>query len=183
MARKAVSESSLNVVSMTIENPEPNSVQLSFTQTFETDSKYYPTLYPFNGSFYLIDKPDNPAFASIRTPKVVAQNGTESQVPAQTVNITFPDEFTRYVLLAFESENFTIALRGNGDLKQGSLPKTTVSYDQNITMKGRPMQPFCNRCANAVQASIDCQASSCCLSTPRILLPVTAQIRTALHQS
>lgn len=136
MARKAISESTLNVTSMTITNPKPDSVELSFKQTFYTQSKYHPTLYPFNASFYMIDNVDNPAFASIRTPKVQAANGTESEVPPQTVNITFPDEFTRYVLLAYQSEEFTIALRGNGDLKQGSLPKTTVSYNQNLTMKG-----------------------------------------------
>lgn len=46
------------------------------------------------------------------------------------------DEFTRYVLLSLASEEFTIALRGQGDLKQGILPKTNVDYNTNITMKG-----------------------------------------------
>lgn len=103
---------------------------------FYSDSKYHPTLYPFNASFYILDNENNPPFASIRTPQIKASNGSQSEVPLQRVNITHPDEFTRYVLLALGSEEFTVALRGKGDLKTGALPKTGVTYDKNITMKG-----------------------------------------------
>ncbi|KAJ9656055.1 hypothetical protein H2198_005215 [Neophaeococcomyces mojaviensis] len=119
---------------MSIENPGPESVTFSFDQTLYTSSKYHPTLYPFNASFYLLDS--QMPFASIQTPQIQATNGTKSTVPPQQVNITHMDEFTKYVLLALASEEFTVALRGEGDLKQGSLPKTSVDYDKNITMKG-----------------------------------------------
>ena len=122
---------------MAIQNPTPDSVELGFTQMFYSDSKYDPTLYPFNASFYMLDNDDNPPFASIRTPKITkVSNGTETEVPLQRVNITHMDEFTRYVLLAFSSEEFTVALRGNGDLSTGAMPRTGVKYDQNITLKG-----------------------------------------------
>jgi len=121
---------------MSIQNPTPDSVELGFSQVFYSDSKYHPTLYPFNASFYMLDNENNPPFASIRTPKVEAANGTESEVPLQLVNITHPEEFTRYVLLALGSEEFAVALRGDGDLSTGALPRTGVSYDKNISMKG-----------------------------------------------
>ena len=139
MAKSQVAESRLEVKSMDIESPTPKSIELAFTQVLHSNSSYHPTLYPFNASFYLVDKRDNPPFASIRTPEFEARNGAESQVPLQRVNITHPDEFTRYVLTALDRENFTIALRGTGDLKLGSLPKTSVDYDQNITMKGEKL--------------------------------------------
>lgn len=136
LARNQIKDSKLNVTSMTILNPTPDSVDMSFQQVFISDSKYHPTLYPFNASFYLLDGANNPPFASIQTPQIQAGNGVVSNVPSQKVNITHLNEFTRYVLLSLASEEFTIALRGRGDLKQGILPKTTVDYDTNITMKG-----------------------------------------------
>lgn len=137
IARRSVDDSSLQVTSMAIQNPSPDSVELGFTQVFYSGSKYHPTLYPFNASFYMLDNGNNPPFASIRTPQInKASNGTESEVPLQRVNITHMDEFTRYVLLALGSEEFTIALRGHGDLSTGALPKAGVNYDKNITMKG-----------------------------------------------
>lgn len=139
IARDNINDSSLEVTSMQILNPAPDSIELAFTQRLYTNSSYHPTLYPFNASFYLLDNRDNPPFASIQTPELQAANGTTSNVELQRVNITHLEEFTRYVLLSLASEEFTIALRGNGDLKQGGLPRTSVSYDQNITMKGTPL--------------------------------------------
>ncbi|KAK5948738.1 hypothetical protein OHC33_010161 [Knufia fluminis] len=137
VARRAADRSTLQVTSMTIQNPTPDSVELGFTQMVNNPTKYEPTLYPFNASFYMLDNADNPPFASIRTPKITkAANGTESEVPLQRVNITHMDEFTRYVLLALGSEEFTVALRGHGGLSTSSLPKTNVNYDKNITLKG-----------------------------------------------
>jgi len=137
IARKSIRDSSLQVTSMTIEDPTPDSVKLGFTQVFITKSKRHSTLLPFNASFYMLDHEDNPPFASIQTPRInKASNGTESEVPLQHVNITHMDEFTRYVLLTLGSKEFTIALRGHGGLTTGSLPKTSVTYDKNITLKG-----------------------------------------------
>ena len=137
MARKAVKHSTLEVRSMSIKNPAPNNIELSFKQVFYSNSSYSTTLYPFNASFYLLDNASNPPFASIQAPKVVASNGTEAIVEPQRVNITHMDEFTRYILLALASKEFAVALRGEGALKQGILPKTSVSYDKNIMLKGR----------------------------------------------
>lgn len=122
---------------MTIQNPSPDSVELAFTQVLRSNSSFHPTLYPFNASFYILDNESNPPFASIQTPEIKASDGLETNIEPQEVNITHPEEFTRYVLLALASEEFTIALRGDGDLKQGALPKTSVRYDQNITLKGK----------------------------------------------
>lgn len=134
IARSAADESTLDVTAMAITDPAPHHVTLSFEQVFYTNSSYRPTIYPFNASFYLPDS-DIP-FASVETPQLQGGNGTASVVPPQTVNITHPTQFTEYVLLALESKEFTIALKGTGGLKQGSLPETTVDWNKNITLKG-----------------------------------------------
>lgn len=122
---------------MVINNPTPNSVDMEFEQKFISDSNQHPTLYPFNASFYLLDNDTNPAFASIRTAEVKGGNGVVSEIPTQKVNITNIYEFTRYVLQTLAAEQFMIALRGTGGLKQGILPTTTVDYDTNITFTGK----------------------------------------------
>lgn len=136
MARDGINDSRLQVTAMSIQNPRPDNVDLAFTQVLLSNSSFHPTLYPFNASFYLTDKDSNLPYASIRTPEIKSSNGTIANVATQQVNITHPKEFTRYVLTSLASEEFTIALRGTGDLKQGSLPKVSVDYDQTIVLKG-----------------------------------------------
>jgi len=111
---------------------------MGFTQIFYSNtSTSQPTLYPFNASFYMLDNDNNPPFASIQSPEIVKiSNDTETDVPPQLVNITHMDEFTRYLRLALASESYTIALRGNGGMSTGGMPKTGIDYDKNITMNG-----------------------------------------------
>lgn len=137
IARRAFDDSSLQITSMTIENPTPDSVEMGFNQVYYSNRSTQPTLYPYNASFYLLDSGNNPAFASIRTSKLLkVSNDTDTEVPPQRIDITHMDEFTRYLILALGSENYTIGLRGHGAVSTGSMPKTSVHYDQNITMTG-----------------------------------------------
>lgn len=122
---------------MSIQNPTPDSIDLSFKQVFNTNSSYHPTLYPFNASFYLLDKQYSVPFGSIETTEIHASNGVGTDFPTQRMNISHMGRFTDYVLATLGSEEFTIALRGHGDLKEGGLPRTSVTYDKNITMKGK----------------------------------------------
>lgn len=136
IAQNAVNDAQIQLVSMSIENPTPESVDLSFKQVFNTNSSYHPTLYPFNASFYLLDQQYSVPFGSIETTEIRASNGAGTDFPLQRMNISQMDRFTKYVSTTLSSEEFTIALRGHGDLKEGALPKTSITYDKNITMKG-----------------------------------------------
>lgn len=121
---------------MAILDPTPESVELTVVERLWTNSSHHPTLYPFNASLYLLDSPKNLSFASIETTKTKAHNNATVVVGPQRVNVTHLDEFTKFVLMVAASEEFTYALRGHGDLKEGGLPKVHVDYDKNITMKG-----------------------------------------------
>lgn len=127
---------------MSILDPTPYGVELTVVERLWTNSSHHPTLYPFNASLYLLDPPgNNVSFATIQTPKVKAHNNASVVVGPTRINITHMKEFTKFVLLVARSEEFTYALRGHGDLKEGGLPKVNVDYDKNITMKGTSKIP------------------------------------------
>ena len=126
---------------MSIQNPTADSVDISFKQVLNSNSSYHPTLYPFNASFYLLDQQYSLPFATIMTNKIQASDGATTEIPSQRVNITHKNQFSQYVLTTLGSEEFTFALRGHGDLKEGILPKVLVTYDKDITMKGGTSLP------------------------------------------
>lgn len=121
---------------MSILDPTPESIELTVVERLWSNASYHPTLYPFNASLYLLDPPSNLSFASIQTSETKAHNNASVVVGPQRINITHQEQFTNFVLSVASSEEFTYALRGHGDLKQGGLPKVNVDYDKNITMKG-----------------------------------------------
>ncbi|MBA7489681.1 hypothetical protein ES702_00215 [subsurface metagenome] len=122
---------------MSILDPTPEAVELTVVERLWTNSSYHPTLYPFNASLYLLDPPgNNISFASIQTTEIKAHNNASVVVGPQRVNITHMKEFTRFVLMVASQEEFTYALRGHGQLKEGHLPKVHVDYNKTITMKG-----------------------------------------------
>jgi hypothetical protein len=133
MAQSSVNDSQLHVTSESILNPSPTGFDLELTSELESHSKYHPQLDAFEASLYLADS-DVP-FATFTTPAMKANNGTVSNVK-QHVEIQNMTEFTRYAALTLASESYTVYLRGNGGLKQGSLPKTDVDYNQEIELKG-----------------------------------------------
>lgn len=138
-ARHAVRDSRLNVTYMAILDPTPESVELTVVERLWSNSSYHPTLYPFNASLYLLNSASNLSFASIQTSEVNAHNNATVVVGPKRINITHPDQFQEFVLRVAGSEEFTYALRGHGELKEGGLPKVHVDYDKNITMKGMSM--------------------------------------------
>lgn len=133
MAQSNVNDSKLHVTAESILNPAPDAFDLDLTSELETHAKYHPQLDAFEASLYLQDS-DVP-FATFTTPAMKANNGTVSNVQ-QRVQIQNQTEFTRYAMLTLASETYTVYLRGNGGLKQGSLPKTNVDYNQEIELNG-----------------------------------------------
>lgn len=139
LAQSNINKSTLGLLSESITNPSPNSIDLDLRSVILSNSSRHPQLDAFDGSFHLEDS-DTP-FLQFRIPAVKAENGTETQV-SQRVEITNLDAFTEYTRTTLVSEEYTVRLRGKGGLKLGSLPKTTVNYNQKITTKGTTSQTF-----------------------------------------
>lgn len=133
MAQSQVNDSTLAVVSESILNPAPDSFDLDLVSQLVTSSSHHPELEAFEASLYL-DGSDVP-FISFDTPAIKANNGTESHVQ-QRVQIQNMDEFTKYTMVTLGSDQYKVYLRGKGGLKLGSLPKTTVDYNQEIDVQG-----------------------------------------------
>lgn len=135
LAQSNINKSTLGLLSESITNPSPNSIDLDLRSVILSNSSRHPQLDAFDGSFHLEDS-DTP-FLQFRIPAVKAENGTETQV-SQRVEITNLDAFTEYTRTTLVSEEYTVRLRGKGGLKLGSLPKTTVNYNQKSPPKVPP---------------------------------------------
>lgn len=134
IARSTVNKSQIEVTSMSITKPTPNTAEVALTEVFLSNSSKSATLSAFTASLYLLGR-DAP-FINLNIPKLTGKNGTEVQI-AQQINITDLSEYTRYVETVLASEQYTMVLEGSGGLKMGSLPSTTVHYNKNISMAGK----------------------------------------------
>ncbi|CZT18489.1 uncharacterized protein RCC_04334 [Ramularia collo-cygni] len=133
LAREGVANSELVPTREAFLNPAPDSFDLELDTILLSDSKFHPTLDPFNGSLYL-DGSESP-FAYINVPEIKAKNGTVAHV-AQRVQVADQMQFQNYCITALSSETYTLRLKGKGSLKQGSLQSVSVNYDQPVESKG-----------------------------------------------
>jgi hypothetical protein len=133
IAQHDINKGSLAILSQSITDPTPDSIELNLRSAIISHSSHHPNLDAFNGSFYLEDS-DTP-FLSFEVPAVKAVNGTEAEVH-QHVPITHLDAFSQYTTTNLVSDEYNVYLRGKGGLKLSGLPKTTVDYNQKISIRG-----------------------------------------------
>lgn len=134
LAQSNINKGTIAILSESITDPTPDAVTIDLRSVLLTHSKYHPQLDSFDGSFYL-EGSDTPFIEDLHIPPVKARNGTETEVK-QRLQITNLDAFTEYTKKSLISEELTLRLKGKGGLKQGSLPKTTVHYNQKVNIKG-----------------------------------------------
>jgi hypothetical protein len=100
---------------------------------FLSNSSLESHLDPFLGALSLTES--SPAFVEFQVPAIEASNGSRTHI-AERVQIADMDEWYKYTGAVLASEQYTVYLQGKGGLKYGKLPKTTVTYDKKITLKG-----------------------------------------------
>ena len=133
-AQAAVNSSTINITSMALLNPTPDSFDLNLVSVLGSKSSFHPQLDAFNASVFL---PGSSApIMSIEIPAVKAQDGAVTTVKGQHINIADLEGFTKYTAAVLGMETVTLLLQGKIGLKEGSLPKTTVDYNKTITMTG-----------------------------------------------
>jgi len=133
IAQKGIDGSKTVVIAQGISNPTPNTIDLDLTAILESSSSYAPHLYSWNASLYL-EGSDVP-FTYLTVPESQAANGTQIHI-RQTAQIANLTEFNKFSAKTFASDNFTIYLRGSGELKQGTLQKTSVQYNEPTLVSG-----------------------------------------------
>ena len=133
MAQKGINDSQLVLISQKITNPTADALDLALTSVLLSNSSNHPQLDAFNGSFYLAGS-DIP-FATVLIPEFQANNGSVAQI-MQHLQISNMSSLIGYTQSTLQNKSLTVYLRGKGGLKQGSLQKINVNYNQRIELVG-----------------------------------------------
>ena len=133
IAQHDVNDSTLTVTAMSISAPRPDGLHLKVTQVIGSSSIYTPWLDSFEADLTLQDSESS--FATLDVPRIHAMDGAVSNVD-QDLAIGDVDAFTEYSKAVMHQEEVVFNVYGKTGLKLGALPKTTVTYDHDVTMKG-----------------------------------------------
>ncbi|KAE8358894.1 hypothetical protein BDV27DRAFT_60921 [Aspergillus caelatus] len=132
IAQGDINDSKLEVKSMTISEPTPNSFHVNQEQVIWTDSMYHPTIYSFNASVGLLGAAP---FGIATIPQLKATDGVEVHVD-QRLDLTDVSAFGDFAIAAMQNEYLGLNVYGKPDLKQSGLHKISVTYNHTATMKG-----------------------------------------------
>ncbi|KAE8353018.1 hypothetical protein BDV28DRAFT_115330 [Aspergillus coremiiformis] len=133
IAQGNIDDSALEVKSMVISDPTPNSFHVNQTQIVKTKSIFHPTIYSFNASVGLLGAAA--PFATVTIPQLKSRDGEEVLVD-QRLDLTDVSAFGDFATAAIQNEYLYVNVYGKPELRQRGLPKITVAYNKTATMKG-----------------------------------------------
>lgn len=133
IAQRDVTDSTLSITSMVISDPTPESFRLNQTQVIGTDSAFHPKIYSFDAVISLLGAAA--PFTTVRVPTVKSKDGAGVEV-AQVVKLTDVGAFGDYAKAVMMNEEVSLNIYGRPLLQEGKLPKTKVTYNKTVTMKG-----------------------------------------------
>jgi N-acetyl-gamma-glutamylphosphate reductase len=137
IAQTDINDSSLGIIQMKMTDPKPDSFQLNLTQVITSHSSLHATVYAFNASVSLAG---NPTFSSIYFPTVEPEGETIVNI-SQRVQLSNETAFADYSKAVFSNEQVQLNVYGTPELKEGSLPTTTVVYNKMVTVNGMQAWP------------------------------------------
>ncbi|KAL9105316.1 MAG: hypothetical protein Q9227_009483 [Pyrenula ochraceoflavens] len=127
IAQNSIDDSTLTPVNLSLSEPTPDQVTVHIGSTVGTHSKYHPTIYSFEGHFYLEGGPSYP-FVNATTPQQNSVHNGDYQQVNQRINVT--QAFTDYLIAVLLQEEIGVRLKGNTKLKEGGLPKANINYNK-----------------------------------------------------
>ncbi|KAJ5154717.1 uncharacterized protein N7500_010156 [Penicillium coprophilum] len=133
IAQDGITDSTLEIREMIITNPTPESFHLEQRQIIGTHSSFHPQIYEFDSAVSLggAAKP----FAHVTVPPVKSKDGAELHFE-QKVDLSDAAAFKDYNVAVMLDEEVLLNVYGRPGLKEGGLPKTTVTYNKTVPMKG-----------------------------------------------
>lgn len=134
ISQNGVNDSTLEIQSLTLSNPTPNSFHLEQTAKLKNPSRYHPNLDRFNASLAVGSSPNKP-YAYVELPAVHATKETTTHVD-QEVQITDMDAFIDYNTQLLTKDSVNLVVKGRTKLHEMRLPTTTIDYHKTITMRG-----------------------------------------------
>ncbi|RDW60250.1 hypothetical protein BP5796_11856 [Coleophoma crateriformis] len=133
IVQKVVNDNQLPVISASLLNPSPNSVQMSLVSTIDTPSAITTNLKPLNLS---LAGPDNKTpFLAILLPEKDLKGKTTIEVQGQTAAITNMESFESFLAVAMYNKNFTMQATGTTDAFLGAI-RAPVTLNKQIEMAG-----------------------------------------------
>ncbi|KAE8150308.1 hypothetical protein BDV25DRAFT_113166 [Aspergillus avenaceus] len=132
IAQSDIDDSTLEIKSMDISDPAPDSFKLNQKQAIGSDSAFHPVIYDFDADVSLLGAA---VFATVQVPQVKSRDGAEVIVD-QRVGLKDVSAFGEFAKAVMLNEDIELNIYGKPNLKQGSLPKITVTYNKTVSMKG-----------------------------------------------
>lgn len=108
-------------------------MQIDYVQSAQ--SSHHADTYGFNASIYLEDS-DTPAI-SFDAPAGKTSKSQQVSTSPQRIPINNPDEFLKFCIGTVRSKSITYSIKGRGNVRLGGLPKTKITYDQEVEIAGR----------------------------------------------
>lgn len=133
IAQGDVNDSTLTITQMTITDPAPDSLHLNLTQVIGSHSHYHPWFDEFDANVTLLGSAT--PFAVLQIPRVQSKDGAVVRVDQrlQLDNVSAFGEYSKAVML---NEEVNLNVYGRPKMREGKLPKITVTYNKTVTMKG-----------------------------------------------
>lgn len=127
-----MNDSTLTITQMTITDPAPDSLHLNLTQVIGSHSHYHPWFDEFDANVTLLGSAT--PFAVLQIPRVQSKDGAVVRVDQrlQLDNVSAFGEYSKAVML---NEEVNLNVYGRPKMREGKLPKITVTYNKTVTMK------------------------------------------------
>ncbi|KAL6711967.1 hypothetical protein ACN47E_003010 [Coniothyrium glycines] len=132
IAQSQINDSSLEVTSQEVTNPQSDSVHLKIDTVIRSDSSFHPKIDGFRAALSLAGQQP---FIHIDIPEVKSEKETRITVE-QDVKFDSVDSFTAYTKAVLASESLDLHLDGKTTIHLSGLPAMDVDYNKVITMKG-----------------------------------------------
>lgn len=133
IAQNDVDKSTLDITSMAISNPSPDSFHLAQAQIIGSKSTFHPVLYSFGAAVSLAGSFS--PFGSVTVPQVKAKDGVRVNID-QDVRLSDRDAFMGFAKTALLNESVSLNVHGKPKLRLGALQKVGVTYDKTVRVKG-----------------------------------------------
>ncbi|KAI4130238.1 MAG: hypothetical protein LQ338_001853 [Usnochroma carphineum] len=134
ISQDGVNDSTLEIQSLTLSNPTPDSFHLEQDALLTNHNRYHPRLDAFNASLSVGGSEDKP-YAYVELPAVHATDTTTTHVN-QDVQIVNMDAFVDYTTQLLIKDSVDLVIKGRTKLHEMRLPTTTVDYHKTAHLKG-----------------------------------------------
>ena len=134
ISQNGINDSTLEIKSLVLSEPTPDSFHLKQTAAIGNKSPYHPRLDAFNASLSLAGPSIKP-YAYVTIPEIFASENATTVID-QDVKITDSDQFNIYTSGVLSNESISLAIEGKTGLHEMRFPTTTVDYNKVVVMKG-----------------------------------------------